>query len=85
MWNMERSIGSIAWAERGEREARSTNLTNASLLQTSGLTRPAGLVLVGAYLDSGINVNERPIVVFLRADFRSVGGSPLKISPQKVH
>ena len=43
MWNMERSI---AWAERREREARSTNLTNASLQQTSGLTRPAGLVLV---------------------------------------
>ena len=43
MWNMDHSIAS---AERGEREARSTNLTNASLLQTSGLTRPAGLVLV---------------------------------------
>ena len=37
---------SIASAERGEREARSTNLTNASLQQTRGLTRPAGLVLV---------------------------------------
>ena len=36
-------------AERGEREARSTHLTNASLQQTSGLTRPAGLVLVGSF------------------------------------
>ena len=41
---------SIASAERGEREARSTNLTNASLQQTSGLTRPAGLVLVKSCL-----------------------------------
>ena len=47
MWNMDHSIAS---AERGEREARSTNLTNASLQQTSGLTRPAGLVLVDSQI-----------------------------------
>ena len=47
MWNIEHSIAS---EERGEHEARSTNLTHGSLQQTCGLTRPAGLVLVLEYI-----------------------------------